>query len=144
MDNKQHQVNIITLCDYAQEYNGRLMIVGAFNSLVINKFPYVYQDLALVVRFAPSSPGEHRVEFSIKEINGRFTLMEKQSFKINTSANLRNPYANLIIKGSYVTIPEAGDYKVIFKIDEQEFSTIVTISDARNSNIVKENIQLGK
>lgn len=144
MENNKTEVNILTLCDYAQEYSGRLMITGAFNSLVLPKFPFTYPEIALVARFSVPSPGEHIIEFGIKEVSGKHTLMEKQSIKMTSTGNLRTPYANLIIKGNNVVIPEPGDYQVLFKIDGQEFITQLIVSDERNSRLVKSELQIKK
>ncbi|MBR4801417.1 MAG: hypothetical protein IK041_01250 [Bacteroidales bacterium] len=144
MESNKIEVNILTLCDYAQEYNGRLMITGAFNSLVLSRFPFTYPEIALVARFSVPSSGEHIIEFGIKEVSGKYTLMEKQSIKMISTGELRSPYANLIIKGNNVIIPEPGKYQVLFKVDGQDFITYLTVSDVKNSKLVKSEIQIKK
>ena len=45
------KVDIFTLCDSAQEYNnGKLVIVGTFNSIYAKNFPTDYPEFALVAR----------------------------------------------------------------------------------------------
>ena len=43
-------IQIFTLCDSAQEYNGKLVIVGAFNEITASSFPAVHPEMAIVVR----------------------------------------------------------------------------------------------
>ena len=63
---------------------------------------------------------------------------------MTSTGNLRSPYANLIIKGNNVVIPEPGDYQVLFKIDGQDFVTQLIVSDVKNSKLVKSELQIKK
>jgi len=60
--------DIFTLCDFAQESDGKLTLVGAFDTIYAKRFPAVHPSmcLALRIRFYIHEAGSHsiRIEFS--------------------------------------------------------------------------------
>lgn len=81
------KVTLLTLCDFAQENNGKLTIVGTFNILKSGTFPFTYPNpfyLVVGLRFKGSAKGLTRLscigpdgsEF-IKSGEMNFSLGEK-------------------------------------------------------------------
>lgn len=46
------QVEVFTLCDSAQVYSGKAIIVGAFNQIIAPKLPIVMQSVTLAIRIS--------------------------------------------------------------------------------------------
>ena len=44
------QIEIFTICDYAQVYAGKAVVMGAFNQMKAQKLPVVVPNLTLAVR----------------------------------------------------------------------------------------------
>jgi len=44
------QIAIFTLCDYAQNYGGKSIIVGTFNQISSKSFPFVHNTFSIVGR----------------------------------------------------------------------------------------------
>lgn len=115
-------VDIFTLCESAQEYGGKLVIVGTFNRIIADKFPFVYPELAIVARmgFAKEEKGMHHLELSIKKDGEDIYLMNPvQMDADNSSIEGDHSFMNLVFKGNNIEIPSPGIYKVILKIDDQ-------------------------
>ena len=115
-------IDIFTLCESAQEYEGKLVIVGTFNRIIADKFPVAYPELAIVARigFSEEEKGRHVLELSIKKADEDLYLLNPTEMVADNSAmSGMHTFINLIFKGNNVTIPSSGIYKVILKIDEQ-------------------------
>ena len=137
-------LNILTLCDYAQEYNGKVVISGALNTLLFKQFPATCQELALIARFSVDEPGEYNIEFGVIGKNNEKPIIVPQKLKMTKTKGLMNSYFNLIIKGTNVVIPSMGDYKVYFKIEDQEFSTNLNIVDANTTSELKKDLKISQ
>lgn len=62
-------VDIFTLCDSAKEYQGKLVIVGTFNTISAIQFPATHPELAIVARIVMGNQekGKHTLKISIKK-----------------------------------------------------------------------------
>ena len=58
------KIQIFTLCDYAQSNAGKLTIIGTFNRIFADKFPFVYIPSIFVIAKVCSS----------EAVNGHFTF----------------------------------------------------------------------
>jgi hypothetical protein len=59
-------IQIATVCDYAADYQGKLCIQGAFDTLCAQNFPVVHPQCSIAIRviFQPDDTGAH--EFVIR------------------------------------------------------------------------------
>jgi hypothetical protein len=59
-------IQLATVCDFAADYNGKLCIQGAFDTLCAQAFPVVHPQCSIAVRavFMPDDAGKH--EFVIR------------------------------------------------------------------------------
>lgn len=132
-------IQIFTLCDSAQEYNGKLVIVGAFNELVFDKFPAVYPELAVVARTIIENENveSHDVELSaFKADTGKDALMPHFKTRLDTKGSIgQTVYSNLILRMNNVHVPEAGKYIIKFRIDDttKEIPFVVRNINAKKS-----------
>ncbi len=115
-------IQIFTLCDNAQEYNGKLVIVGAFNELVFDKFPAIFPEMSVVARtIIEDEESEcHAVElYAFKADTGKEALIPLFKTSLDTKGNMgQTVYSNLILRMNNVLIPEAGKYIIRFSIDD--------------------------
>jgi hypothetical protein len=60
------QLQISTLCDFASDYQGKLCVLGAFDTLCAASFPVIHPQCSIAVRFVfqPEDAGKH--EFIIR------------------------------------------------------------------------------
>lgn len=114
-------VDIFTLCDSAKEYQGKLVIVGTFNTIVANQFPVIYPELAIVARIIMNQEekGEHSLEISVKKKNEDIYLINPFKLEVNNNgleAEIGN--VNLIFNANNISIPSEGKYIVTLKIGD--------------------------
>ncbi|MDP3179105.1 MAG: hypothetical protein Q8M76_14455 [Spirochaetaceae bacterium] len=65
-------VDVFTLCDFAQESDGKLTVVGAFDTLFARQFPAVHPLMCLAVRlrFYIHEGGKHSINIKFLGPNG--------------------------------------------------------------------------
>ena len=107
------QLEILTFCDAAAEYGGRLNLLGATDTLVANAIPARYPACCVVARLraARIEEGEHTVKLMIIDADGR-TLLNvdgKIGIKITSGAGAA---VNMIINAQNLEFPEAGEYSI--------------------------------
>lgn len=66
------QVELFTLCDYAQDALGKLTVVGAFDALTVKSFPVVHPFMCVAarIRFPVYELGNHDVRVEIRDAAG--------------------------------------------------------------------------
>lgn len=116
------KVDIFTLCDSAQEYNGKLIIVGTFNSIYAKEFPTLHPEFALVARvvFGEDEKGVHNIDFSIKK-NGEevYIMPPGQMTADTTNTKGKDTIINVVVKGNNIPIQSEGTYIVTLKVDDK-------------------------
>lgn len=130
-------IDIFTLCDSAQDYNGKMIIVGAFSTLVLNSLPTNYPEFAIAIRigFEKNESSEHNIEVSIKKIDEEIDLI-KPLHAVIPQDNFVNQsfYSNFIIKLNNVSIPSAGEYEMKLKVDGTERITKLNVVNKKQDN----------
>jgi len=125
------KVDIFTLCDSAQEYDGKLVIIGTFNRLSSTQFPTVHPELALVARiiFSETEKGKHNIDFMVKKENEDIFVIPPGHMTADITESKGNDTAiNIIIKGNNIPIQSAGIYKVTLNIDGQIWDSDLIVS----------------
>lgn len=65
-------IQIATLCDFAADYNGKLVISGTFDTLAARALPVVHPSCALAMRFCfmQEDIGKHKLSINIINEDG--------------------------------------------------------------------------
>ena len=81
-------VQVAALCDSAADYNGKLCVMGTFDTIVTRQFPTVhpYCSLALRIVFSGEDEGQHEISVALIDEDGRSLLP-----KIGGNVNIRMP-----------------------------------------------------
>lgn len=117
------QIEIFTLCDNAQVYAGKAVVIGAFNQIKAQKLPVIMPSLTLAVRvvFEKSEAGGKTFYVEIKNPDGTLLIPElkcdtKQPEKNNEqdaliTYDLNLVFGNIIFNqyGSYFVNMKYGD-----------------------------------
>lgn len=125
------KLDIFTFCDFAQESNGKMTIVGTFNVLQLNKVPSVYQNFYVAIRatFAPEDEGEHTLRLTFKHEDSGYELLPALELKTETVRNdgmfssmnlpFNAPFLNFEKEGKYVctvTIDDVINQSIILYV----------------------------
>lgn len=116
------KVDIFTLCDNAQEYDGKLIIIGTFNSIYAKEFPTLHPEFALIARvvFGEDEKGFHNIDFSIKKNSEDVYIMPLGQMTADTTHTKgKEAVINVVVKGNNILIPSAGTYVVTLKVDDK-------------------------
>ena len=65
-------IQVAVLCDYAADYQGKLCVQGAFDTLFARQFPVIHPSCALALRLCmtPEDAGDHKLGISITDEDG--------------------------------------------------------------------------
>ena len=114
--------DIFTLCDSAQEYAGRMIIVGTFNTINVTKLPTVYSEFAIAAKVTIDQEykklrSEHTVKFYIKKFDSDLYLLPPFEHKIRTDKTPDFSDLNLVMRFNGIPIKEDGRYIATMEFD---------------------------
>ncbi|RIK32123.1 MAG: hypothetical protein DCC55_36525 [Chloroflexi bacterium] len=112
------QLEILTFCDAAAEYGGRLNILGAADTLVATDLPVKYPHCALVARMraARIEEGDHTVRLMIIDADGGAVLSVDGKMSIRFAGGMGGA-VNLIINAQNLEFKQAGEYAIELAVD---------------------------
>lgn len=112
-------IQIAALCDFAADYNGKLVVTGAFDTLAARAVPVVHPNCALALRFCftQEDAGRHKLSINIIDEDGSSLDTENMpiepEFDVQLPPNVPFLTRNLIMNLQGLRFPKAG----IFSID---------------------------
>ncbi len=113
------EYEIFTICDNAQNYNGKLVIVGTFDTIFSQSFPLTYDAFSLAVKInCPTNEfKDGTLQVNLKnEKNGEDVC---PSVTMTVPLNNNNPeqVLTLALNFNKVLFPEPGEYFVELKFN---------------------------
>ncbi len=117
-------IQIATLCDFATDYQGKMVISGTFDTLVARAFPVVHPMCSLAMRICmtPEDNGQHA--FSVNIIDADGTSINEQmpiiaDMPIEMPDNIPFVTRNMVMNLQGLQFPSAGIYSVDIHVDEE-------------------------
>jgi hypothetical protein len=115
-------IQVAVLCDAATEDNGKLNLLGAFDTIFAPQLPAVHPQCALALRvtFMSSDEGEHALKFNFVNADGRAIMPP-----IETPVSIALPdeahflTRNFIVNFQNLKFAEAGFYSVDVRLDDK-------------------------
>jgi hypothetical protein len=115
------EIEIFTLCDHAQDFNGKLVIVGTFDSISSSTYPFTHAACSLAgrLRFSEKESGVH--EFRIKLIDEEgVELYPAIEGNIDVSKSVANySTINFAINLGNLEFKKPGKYAIELYIDNE-------------------------
>lgn len=116
-------IQVAVLCDYAADYQGKLCIQGAFDTLFARQFPVVHPACALALRLCltPEDAGDHKLGISIVDEDG--TPLDKEHMPIVGDLSVALPEGasfltrNLIMNFQGLKFDKSGNYCIDVTLD---------------------------
>jgi hypothetical protein len=67
------EIEIFTLCDFAQDNSGKLTVVGTFDGIHSKQFPFVQANFSVAcrLRFSEKEIGEHHMRLRLIDMDGK-------------------------------------------------------------------------
>jgi hypothetical protein len=116
-------IQIATLCDFAVDYNGKMVISGTFDALAAKAVPVVHPQCALAMRICllPEDTGDHKMTINIIDEDGN--SIDAKSMPIRADMPVQVPdevpflTRNLVLNFQGLKFPSAGIYSVDITVD---------------------------
>lgn len=119
------------LCDSANDYQGKLCVLGAFDSIYAGRFPAIHPHCALAIRllFRPEEEGQHELKITLTDSDGgsvlpdgggpviRFDVPEipDETFFLSR---------NFVLDLNGLPLPKPGQYSFDVRVDGEILSQI--------------------
>ena len=115
-------VEAFLLCDAATDQQGKLNVLGAFDSISTDKVPTIHPACAVAarIRFEKVEEGSHPVRITIIDEDGKSI-----GPRLDTTASVQIPddmasvASDLILNIQRITFPNYGRYRIDIAIDGQ-------------------------
>ena len=116
-------IQVAVLCDYAADYQGKLCVQGAFDTLFTRQFPVIHPACALALRLCltPEDSGDHKLGISIVDEDG--VALDKERMPIVGDLHVTLPEGatfltrNLIMNFQGLRFEKSGNYSVDITLD---------------------------
>lgn len=118
------QLQLITLCDSASDYQGKLCVLGTFDTLCAQDFPVIHPQCSLALRLLcnPHDVGQHEVQIELKDEAGlavmpAFTPVIEVNFPPGAIPFVSR---NLVLNLQRLHFEKAGVYHFVVSVDGDE------------------------
>lgn len=116
------EIEIFTLCDFAQDNNGKLTVVGTFDGINTKQFPFTQASFSVAcrLRFAEKETGAHDIRLRFIDIEGKELLQPIQGqMNIPKPTNGQYSTINLVFNIGQLKFDKAGRYSFELFIDDE-------------------------
>ena len=123
------EVQIAALCDSAADYNGKLCVLGAFDTIGVQQLPAVHPHcaIALRVKFTGEDEGRHTMKVSLIDEDGR-SLLPKPipviEIQVRLPENMFFCSNNLVMNLQGLEFKKTGQYSIDFTMDDRMIARI--------------------
>src|SRR5262245_49520192 len=115
------EIEIFTLCDFAQDNNSKLTIVGTFDAIQSSKFPCSHPSCSVAcrLRFAAKEAGQHDFKLRMIDAEGK-ELMQPLEANINIANPPNGQFAtiNIVLNFNQLQFEKPGRYSFELYIDD--------------------------
>ncbi len=118
-------IQIATLCDFAADYNGKMVISGTFDALAAKALPVVHPQCVLAMRICmtPEDSGEHDMTINIIDADGApldpKNMPVRIKMPVQVPENMSFVTRNFVMNFQGLRFPVAGIYSVDVSVDEE-------------------------
>jgi hypothetical protein len=116
------EIEIFTLCDFAQDNNSKLTVVGTFDSIHSKQFPFVQANFSVAcrLRFSEKETGPHDMRLRFTDGNKKEVIKPIEGqMNIGKSQNGQYSAVNLVFNFNQIKFEKAGRYSFELFIDDE-------------------------
>jgi hypothetical protein len=116
-------IEIFSLCDAATEGDGKLNLLGAFDTVAAREAPVTvaHCSIALRLRFKRIESGQHQARIAVVDADGRAVIPPFQtSMNIRVGDGQESAVANIILNLQQVKLGPFGRYAVDLAVDGRQ------------------------
>ncbi len=110
---------VFVICDGANDSHGKLNILGAFDMILADDFPFIHPHCAVAVRlrYDKSDPQENKINLVLKGDADNSVLASIDTTLKQAVSHNPTSTANLIVHINSLRFENSGDYSIILKLD---------------------------
>jgi hypothetical protein len=121
-------IQVATLCDAANDYNGKLCVLGTFDTIGSRSLPVVHQNCVLAMRicFRAVDEGEHDLAIRIIDADGEDVInpLPPVKFDIRLPQEVDFVTRNMIIHFQALQFSKAGTFSLEIAVDDDSLVSI--------------------
>ncbi len=121
-------IELLVLCDAATDYQGKLNILGTFDSIWAKQMPAVHPlcAVALRLRVLKTEEGEHKIKITLVDEDGRAVVkpVEASVNIVFNNASLPSMATNMILNLQGLKFPDYGEYSIDLTVDGRHEATL--------------------
>ncbi len=120
-------IETFLLCDAATDTIGKLNVLGAFDALNIQGFPFTLPNccIALRMRLQRIEQGPHKITIHFIDDDGKFVIPPLDgNFEMKIGGNERSGVTNMIINLQNLKFEHMGQYALVLAVDGKEISRL--------------------
>ena len=120
-------IEIFTLCDAAGDYQGRLNILGVFDTIFAPQMParHPFCSVALRIRFQMTERGRRRLTLHIVDDDGKLVIPPIEgAFSVEMPAHSRLASANLVLNLGQLQFQDYGEYAINLAVDGRQEASL--------------------
>lgn len=121
------EIEVFTLCDAAADYQGRLSILGIFDTIFATKLPAVHPHcaVALRIKFSKVEEGKHSLTLHIVDYDGKMVIPPLNGeFGIQLDENDQHGMFNLVLNLQGLSFNRYGEYAINLAMDSHELGSL--------------------
>lgn len=120
-------IQIAVLCDAATDYNGKLNILGTFDTIMTHQLPAVHPQCSVALRivFSRIEEGPHKVRTNFVDEDGR-SVMPSIDLPVEVAFPQDGNFLsrNFIVNIQHMKFDKAGQYAIDVAIDGRHETSI--------------------
>jgi hypothetical protein len=120
-------IQVAVLCDAATDYNGKLNLLGTFDTILAGQFPVLHPQCAVALRimFDRMEEGHHDLKLKFVDEDGQL-IMQSMDIPIDVAfpGDATFLSRNFIINFQPLKLEQAGLYSVDVSIDNRPLTSI--------------------
>lgn len=121
------KLEMITLCDHAADYGGKVCVSGAFDRIQAKETPFILRNSTFYarVRFDPSEEGKHPIRIALIDADARPVIPALTGeLPIRFGNSDRTLTVNVIMNFHNLKLAAYGEYTVEFALGPQTLGSI--------------------
>ncbi len=124
------EIEILAICDFAQNVGGKLTIIGTFDTIHTSGLPAMLQTcwIAARIRFPNNEAGEHSFKIAILDSSNKEIIPPFRK-KINVKIPNGNDwgFATIVMGIGQLTLPSYGKHFVNLSFDDKQIKTLTFV-----------------
>jgi hypothetical protein len=122
------QILLATICDFAADYQGKLCILGSFDTLCAREFPVTHPQCSFALRLCFDPEDRDQVDLSIRALGPEDeNIMPPFPASIEAAFPPGSPpfiTRNIVLNLQRVKFDKPGLYRFIVERDEEEIASV--------------------